>query len=134
MYEVEITPEGVRHLNQLPAKVRAAAIELMLGPVADAPKRVGKPLLGELAGLFSARMRSTKTNPWSRSIACNTAATPTARGNSDRQDPSRAADTSGRIPVAVEPAGPRRYRQLEQSSQGDARELALSRGLIRRST
>ena len=55
MYEVEITPEGVRHLNQLPAKVRAAAIELMLGPVADAPKRVGKPLLGELAGLFSAR-------------------------------------------------------------------------------
>lgn len=55
MYEVEITREGLRHLDQPPAKVRAAAIELMMGPVAEAPKRVGKPLLGELAGLFSAR-------------------------------------------------------------------------------
>ena len=28
---------------------------MMLGPLADEPRRVGKPLVGELAGLWSAR-------------------------------------------------------------------------------
>lgn len=55
MYEVEITPEGLRHLNQLPEKVRNAALAAMLGPIADNPQRLGKPLLGELEGLHSAR-------------------------------------------------------------------------------
>ena len=55
MYEVRITPEGLRHLNQLPAKVRDAALVVLHGPVADNPHRLGKPLVGELAGLFSAR-------------------------------------------------------------------------------
>lgn len=55
MYEVDITPEGLRHLHRLPEKVRTAAIEMMLGALAEAPRRVGKPLLGELSGLFSAR-------------------------------------------------------------------------------
>jgi len=55
VYEVEITPEGLRHLNQLPDKVRAAALEAILGPIAEAPRRAGKPLVGELAGLYSAR-------------------------------------------------------------------------------
>jgi mRNA interferase RelE/StbE len=55
VYEVEITPEGLRHLHRLPEKVRAAAVELMLGGLARAPRRVGKPLVGELAGLWSAR-------------------------------------------------------------------------------
>ena len=55
MYEVEITPEGVRHLNRLPDKVRAAALEAMLGPIAENPQRLGKPLVGELEGLRSAR-------------------------------------------------------------------------------
>jgi hypothetical protein len=32
VFEVEITPEGLRHLNRLPAKVRDAAIQAMLGP------------------------------------------------------------------------------------------------------
>jgi mRNA interferase RelE/StbE len=53
-YDVEITSEGLRHLDRLPAKVRAAAIELILGPLAAAPHRLGKALLGEFAGLFSA--------------------------------------------------------------------------------
>jgi mRNA-degrading endonuclease RelE of RelBE toxin-antitoxin system len=35
--------------------VRDAAIELMLGAIADEPRRVGKPLVGELHGLWSAR-------------------------------------------------------------------------------
>lgn len=55
MYEIEITPEGVRHLERLPAKVRNAAISLMLGGLADNPHRVGKPLVGQLSGLWSAR-------------------------------------------------------------------------------
>jgi mRNA interferase RelE/StbE len=53
--EVEITREGLRHLNQLPDRVREAAIQAILGPVAERPRRVGKPLVGELAGLCSAR-------------------------------------------------------------------------------
>jgi mRNA interferase RelE/StbE len=55
VYEVEITPEGLRHLNRLPEKVREAALAAILGPIADNPQRLGKPLLGQLEGLHSAR-------------------------------------------------------------------------------
>ena len=55
MYEVEITPEGLRHLDQIPPKVRAAVIETILGSIAENPHRAGKPLRGELEGLCSAR-------------------------------------------------------------------------------
>jgi mRNA-degrading endonuclease RelE of RelBE toxin-antitoxin system len=54
-FEVEITPEGLRHLNRLPEKVRAAVIETILGTIAENPHRAGKPLRGELEGLYSAR-------------------------------------------------------------------------------
>ena len=54
MFEVELTPEGLRHLNQLPGRVRDAAIQAILGPIAEHPRRVGKPLVGELTGLYSA--------------------------------------------------------------------------------
>lgn len=55
MYEVEITPEGLRHLNRLPDKVRLAALETIFGPIAENRHRLGKPLVGELEGLRSAR-------------------------------------------------------------------------------
>ena len=55
MYEVEITPEGLRHLDRLPTKVRAAVIETILGSISENPHRAGKPLRGELEGLYSAR-------------------------------------------------------------------------------
>lgn len=55
MYEVEITPEGLRHLNRLPDKVQHAALETIFGPIADNPQRLGRPLVGELEGLNSAR-------------------------------------------------------------------------------
>jgi len=55
LYEVEITPEGLRHLHRLPERVRAAALESILGPIAANPQRLGKPLLGELEGLRSTR-------------------------------------------------------------------------------
>jgi mRNA interferase RelE/StbE len=54
-YEVEITPEGLRHLNRLPDKVRAAVVETIMGSIAENPRRAGKPLRGELEGLYSAR-------------------------------------------------------------------------------
>ncbi|MGQ0668409.1 MAG: type II toxin-antitoxin system RelE family toxin [Actinomycetota bacterium] len=54
-YEVEITPEGLRNLNRLPEKVRAAVIEAIFGTIAENPHRAGKPLRGELEGLHSAR-------------------------------------------------------------------------------
>jgi mRNA-degrading endonuclease RelE of RelBE toxin-antitoxin system len=54
-YEVEITPEGLPHLNRLPDKVRAAVLETILGSIAEDPERAGKPLRGELEGLYSAR-------------------------------------------------------------------------------
>jgi mRNA interferase RelE/StbE len=55
VYEVEITPEGLRHLNRLPEKVREAALAAILRPIAENPQRLGKRLLGELEGLHSAR-------------------------------------------------------------------------------
>lgn len=55
MYEVEITPEGLRHLNRLPAQVRVAALATAFGPIAKNTQRLGRPLLGELEGLLSAR-------------------------------------------------------------------------------
>lgn len=54
-FEIEITPEGLRNLNRLPEKVRAAVIETILGTIAENPHRAGKPLRGELEGLYSAR-------------------------------------------------------------------------------
>ena len=54
-HEIEVTPEAIRHLDRLPEKVRAAAVAFMLDPLAAAPRRVGKALVGELDGLWSAR-------------------------------------------------------------------------------
>jgi mRNA interferase RelE/StbE len=54
-YEVEITPEGLRHLNRLPEKVRSAVLEAIFGTIAENPQRAGKALRGELEGLRSAR-------------------------------------------------------------------------------
>ncbi len=55
MYEVEITPEGLRHLNRLPEKVPEAALATAFGPIAENPQRLGKRLPGDLEGLLSAR-------------------------------------------------------------------------------
>ena len=54
-FEVEITSEGLRHLNRLPEKVMAAVIETIFGTIAENPHRAGKPLRGDLEGLYSAR-------------------------------------------------------------------------------
>lgn len=54
-YHVRITSEGARSLNRLPEKVRPAVAATMSGPVAENPRRLGKPLVGKLAGLRVAR-------------------------------------------------------------------------------
>ena len=54
-YEAEITPEGLRHLNRLPNKVRTAVLETIFGSIAENPQPAGKALRGELEGLRSAR-------------------------------------------------------------------------------
>jgi mRNA-degrading endonuclease RelE of RelBE toxin-antitoxin system len=42
--------------ESLPEEVAAAAVEFMTGPLLDNPRRIGKPLRDELAGLWSARL------------------------------------------------------------------------------
>lgn len=54
-YEVEITPEGLRYLNRLPPQIRVAVLETIFGSITENPQRAGKPLRGELEGLYSAR-------------------------------------------------------------------------------
>jgi mRNA interferase RelE/StbE len=54
-YELRITPEGFRHLNGLPTKIREAALAALHGTIRENPHRLGKALVGELAALFSAR-------------------------------------------------------------------------------
>jgi mRNA interferase RelE/StbE len=55
VYEVEITPEGLRHLDRLPVKVRAAVNEASLCAIVENPQHAVEPLRGELEGLYSAR-------------------------------------------------------------------------------
>jgi mRNA-degrading endonuclease RelE of RelBE toxin-antitoxin system len=42
--------------GRLPAEIAAAAAEFIMGPLLDDPRRVGKPLGAELAGIYSARL------------------------------------------------------------------------------
>ena len=58
-YELGTAPPARRALaDQLPPDVAAAAAELITGPLTN-PRRVGKPLGQELAGIYSARLGRT---------------------------------------------------------------------------
>lgn len=53
---IKVAPPARRALeNGLPELVTSAALEFITGALADNPQRLGKPLLGELAGFWSAR-------------------------------------------------------------------------------
>ncbi len=54
-FEVAWTPSASRMLNRLPEKVATAAIELVYGPLAANPQRVGRELRLDLSGIWSAR-------------------------------------------------------------------------------
>lgn len=56
-YELATAPPARRALaERLPDDVAAAAIELITGPLLRNPRRLGRPLGDELAGIHSARL------------------------------------------------------------------------------
>lgn len=54
-WELRVAASAGRALARLPEGVAAAIVEFMVGPLAEEPERVGKPLQRELAGYLSAR-------------------------------------------------------------------------------
>ena len=54
-YAVRLTRSAQGDLTGLTEAVAAAAVEFIFGALSENPYRVGKPLLGELEGLHSAR-------------------------------------------------------------------------------
>ena len=54
-YRLLVTAEAQRQIAKLPPKVIDAVLAFLTGPLLDNPKRLGKPLAGELTGLWSAR-------------------------------------------------------------------------------
>jgi len=54
-YALRITAEGRRHLDRLPERICSAVLAFAFEALAQHPRRVGKPLTNELAGLWSAR-------------------------------------------------------------------------------
>ena len=55
-YELVLTPPAVRAIQQqMPQAVAAAVIEFVTGVLLENPRRVGKSLRGDLAGIYSAR-------------------------------------------------------------------------------
>jgi len=55
-YELVLTSPAVRAIQAgLPEGVAAAVIEFLTGALVDNPRRVGKPLRGDLTGIHSAR-------------------------------------------------------------------------------
>jgi mRNA interferase RelE/StbE len=55
-YDLILTPPAARGISdQLPEPVAAAVIEFLTGTLVREPRRAGKPLRRELAGVWSAR-------------------------------------------------------------------------------
>lgn len=54
-YRVVLRPPAVRALERLPEKAATAIVEFVYGSLSESPYRVGKPLVAQLAGAWSAR-------------------------------------------------------------------------------
>jgi mRNA interferase RelE/StbE len=54
-FRVVLRPAALRALQAIPEKVATACWEFIHGPLAENPRRVGKPLLEPLAPQYSAR-------------------------------------------------------------------------------
>lgn len=54
-YSVELAGEARRGLHRLPAKVTAAIVEFITGPLTENPTRLSKPPTNELAAYRTAR-------------------------------------------------------------------------------
>jgi addiction module RelE/StbE family toxin len=55
VWALSVAASAERQLARLPERVAAAVVEFMVGPLCENPRKVGHPLQGELAGLWSAR-------------------------------------------------------------------------------
>jgi mRNA interferase RelE/StbE len=55
-WDLIVAGSARRALDRLPAKVVIAVLDFLIGPLVENPEGVGKALLGELAGLHSARV------------------------------------------------------------------------------
>ncbi|MGL5811074.1 MAG: type II toxin-antitoxin system RelE family toxin [Nocardioides sp.] len=56
-YELGLAAPARRSLSErLPPEVAEAALEFITGPLLESPRRVGKILTNELAGIYSARL------------------------------------------------------------------------------
>ena len=54
-WQLALASSAERTLTRLPDRVAAAVVEFLVGPLLEAPERVGKPLRYELEGYWSAR-------------------------------------------------------------------------------
>jgi mRNA interferase RelE/StbE len=54
-WRLVIAPSAERSLARLPEKVPPAIVEFMVGPLLENPRRVGKPLVRDLAAYMAAR-------------------------------------------------------------------------------
>ena len=54
-YTLRVAPSAARALERLPEAVAAAVVEFLTGPLLEDPRRVGKPLVRQLAGYWWAR-------------------------------------------------------------------------------
>ena len=54
-YRIEFTGAARRDIAKLPERIAWAVLELCMGPLAENPHRVGRPLIGDLTGLHSGR-------------------------------------------------------------------------------
>lgn len=54
-WRLVLAASAERSLDRLPSKVATAIVAFMVGPLTEAPRRVGHPLGHDLTGLWSAR-------------------------------------------------------------------------------
>ena len=54
-WQLALASSAERTLARLPDRVTAAVVEFLVGPLLEAPEKVGKPLRYELEGYWSAR-------------------------------------------------------------------------------
>jgi mRNA-degrading endonuclease RelE of RelBE toxin-antitoxin system len=60
-WQLALASSAERTLARLSDRVAAAVVEFLVGPLLEAPERVGKPLRYELEGYWSARRGAYRT-------------------------------------------------------------------------
>ena len=56
-YRLALTGPASRGLDKAPERTAVALIEFMTSRLLDNPQRIGKPLRGDFAGLYAARLQ-----------------------------------------------------------------------------